>query len=178
MASRLTSVPQAQVRAPLPPRRPGEGVVTAAIAAFCASGTSIVVGTIGPDGRALTGRALACTFGPGDLLRLVLVAEGNDAVTEAAARGAPLAVTFSDPVTNRSLQLKGPRCAPDAVTPADVVEADRQARAFGAVLRLIGYTDAFAEAYCRFARDELRAVVVTPAAAFEQTPGPGAGRAL
>jgi hypothetical protein len=178
MASRLTSVPHAQVRAPLPPRRPGEGIVTPAIAAFCAGGTSFVLATVDPDGRAVTGRALACTFGPEGALRVLFEAEGNDALIEAAARGAALAVTFSDPVTNRSLQLKGPCCAPDDVTPADMAEADRQAQAFAGVLRLIGYSDAFAAAYCRVSAAGLRACVMSPAAAFEQTPGPGAGRAI
>ncbi|HSF64742.1 MAG TPA: hypothetical protein VLA78_10155 [Paracoccaceae bacterium] len=166
------------MRAPLPPRRPGEGIVTPAIAAFCAGGTSIVLATVDAEGRAVTGRALACTFGPNGTLRLLFDAEGNDALIDAAARGAALAVTCSDPVTNRSLQLKGPRCAPDAVTPADIAETDRQARAFAGVLRLIGYSDAFAAAYCRVSPAGLGACVMTPAAAFEQTPGPGAGRAI
>lgn len=178
MASRLTSVPQAHVRAPLPPRRAGEGVVTPAIAAFCASGTSIVVGTVGPDGRAVTGRALACRFGTDGTLRLFYEPEGNDALTDAARRGAALAVTCSDPVTNRSLQLKAPRSAPWVPSAEDLAETERQARAFAAVLRLIGYSDAFAEGYCRFVQGELRGCVATPAAAFEQTPGPGAGRAI
>lgn len=178
MASRLTSVPQAHVRAPLPPRRPGEGLVTPAIAAFCASGTSIVLGTVGPDGRAVTGRALACSFGPDGALRLFYDPEGNEALTDAARRGAALAVTCSDPVTNRSLQLKAPGCAPLEPAPEDRDETGRQARAFAAVLRLIGYSDAFAEGYCRFDPGALRAVVATPTAAFEQTPGPGAGRAI
>lgn len=178
MASRLTSVPPALLRATLPPRRPGEAIVTPALAAFCTGGVSIVAGMAGPDGRALTGRALACVCDADGRMRLIFDAEGNDALALAAAAGGALAVTFSDPISHRSLQVKAPRSAAAVPSDTDIAEAGRQARAFAAVLRLIGYGDAFAEAYCRFSPADLRACTLLPDCLFEQTPGPGAGRAL
>jgi hypothetical protein len=161
---------------PAPHTPPGR-VVTPEIAAFCTSGVSIVIGTLGPDRRAVTGRALACvTDGLG--IRLLFDTDGNDALMAAMAASAPIAATFSEPLTHRSLQLKAARGESVPPAPGDLEEMARQSRHFTAILETIGYSHAFAAAYCRLDPAQVRACAFVPTAAFEQTPGPAAGRAL
>ena len=52
--------------------------------AFVESGLSIVVGVVGPGGRALTGRALAARVMRDATIRLIYAEEGNAAITVAA----------------------------------------------------------------------------------------------
>lgn len=162
----------------IPAAEADRSVVTAEIAAFCTSGVSIVVGTVGADGRAIAGRALACDAAEGQPVRLLFDAGGNGALLAAIAAHAPVAATFSEPLTHRSLQLKAPRCAASDVTPADLERLVAQTIGFAAVLATIGYSRAFCAAYCQFDPADIRCCVFTPDQAFVQTPGPTAGEPL
>lgn len=153
-------------------------VLSPEVVEFIESGVSIIVGVAGADGKARTGRAIAARLTEKGALRLIYPEEGNAALTEAASRGGLIAVAFSAPLSHRTIQLKGAPCRPDKLGQADHDAVSRQADAFAAILSAIGYPSSFAEAYCDYRTSPLQVLVFPPLAAFEQTPGPGAGRPL
>lgn len=144
---------------------------------FIQSGVSIIVAVVGADGRAQTGRALAARVVAPDSIRLLYPAEGNAALGASAQAKGRIAVTFSAPLSHRTIQIKGV-CGTAVVAAEDCDAAARQSAAFGGVLSGLGYTPAFVSAICAYRSSDMRALVFSIEAAFEQTPGPGAGRAL
>jgi hypothetical protein len=58
---------------------------------------------------------------------------------------------------------------------SDVEHARRYVEAFATDIGLLGYSAAYGRALLWFDPAELTGVAFTPAAAFEQTPGPRAG---
>ena len=89
-----------------------------------------------------------------------------------------IAVVFSQPSTHLTIQLKGSDAKLARVTQVDRAVADRHLQAWVDDLRLIGYTSEFARAVRGRAEQGLAAITFTPTAAFQQTPGPGAGQPL
>jgi hypothetical protein len=145
---------------------------------FIESGLSIVVGVVGQGGRGQTGRALAVRVGQDATLRLIFAQEGNAAVSAAAQSGGPIAVTFSAPLSHRTLQIKGYSSRPEELQPEDEAIARKQTDAFAAVLGAIGFSTAFVRAFSEYRASALWVLSFPAQEAFEQTPGPGAGRSL
>jgi hypothetical protein len=156
---------------------PGE-IISQEIASFIQSGVSIIVGVVGADGRARAGRALASRVMEGGIIRLIYPEEGNSVVTAAAQSGGQIAVTFSAPLSHRTIQIKGVNCRTEALGPEDRISADFQSDVFAAVLIGIGYPSAFVSAFCDYRATPLSVLSFSVRAAFEQTPGPGAGRSI
>lgn len=148
------------------------------IAGFIESGVSIILAVVGPDGRAKAGRALAARVVAGGAIRVIYPAEGNGAITAAVAAGGPIAVTFSAPMSHRTIQLKAMSSRAEAFEPQDRTGLDRQIDAFASVLRAIGYGPAFVQSFCDNRSQSVFVLGFRPETAFEQTPGPGAGREL
>jgi hypothetical protein len=148
------------------------------VVTFIESGLSIVVGVVGPGGRALTGRALAARVMPDATIRLIYVAEGNATITDTVQSGGPIAVTFTAPLSHRTVQIKGFSTKPEEVEPEDEASAWRQTDALVAVLGAMGHSTALVQAFSDY-RSSAPLVLSFPVQdAFEQTPGPGAGRSL
>lgn len=93
-------------------------------------------------------------------------------------RCAGIAVVFSRPSTHRTLQLKAEDARVRLATDDEAALVRRYALAFGREIGLLGHTDEQARAMFEFRADDLVAIDFTPSAAFEQTPGPKAGRPL
>lgn len=148
------------------------------IVAFLESGLSIILGVVGADGRARTGRALAVRVTEGGVIRILYPGEGNGAVTDTARTGGRIAATFSAPLSHRTLQIKGGPCRVEEIAPEDLAAAERQADAFAGILAALGYTTPFVQAICDYQSAGLCALSFPAEAAFEQTPGPGAGRSI
>lgn len=92
------------------------------------------------------------------------------------ANGA-IAVVFTLPSTHQTLKLKGGDAMVLDIEPTDLPLVEAYRRRFAEDLLSIGYSREFAEGVAP-RMDDLVAVRFTPSAAFDQTPGPGAGRAL
>jgi hypothetical protein len=165
-------------RGPVSTGSSGKVLLSDEIVSFIESGVSIIVGVVGAEGRAQTGRALAARVVAGVMIRLVYAVEGNSAVTAAAQVGGAIAVTFSAPLSHRTIQVKGSSCAAVALDPEDQASTEQQTAAFSAILSAIGYPPYFVSAFSDYRSSELRALCFCAEAAFEQTPGPGAGRAI
>lgn len=124
-------------------------------------------------------KAAACRISA-DRQRLTLLVDQQlaaDVVRDLRA-GSPVAAVFSEPATHRTLQVKGLRAEVAAVTPADREFARQHLEATVAHLVPLGYEEAGIRAYFAHQPEQLVAVSFVPVAAFEQTPGPDAGRPL
>jgi hypothetical protein len=148
------------------------------IAAFIESGVSIVVGVVGPAGRALSGRALAARVMEDATVRVIYPKEGNVAITASAQSGGPIAVTFSAPLSHRTLQIKGYSSRLEVFEPDDEASFRQQADAFAAILVAVSHSPAFVHAFADYLSSALLVLSFPAEEAFEQTPGPGAGRSL
>ena len=148
------------------------------IVAFIESGLSIIVGVVGPGGRALPGRALAARVTRDARIRLIYAEQGNAAIAATAQSGGPIAVTFSAPLSHRTVQIKGFSSRPETLLPEDEASTRQQTDALAATLSAIGEPPGFVEAFANYRSSPLRVLSFQAKEAFEQTPGPGAGRSL
>ncbi len=156
---------------------PGAGL-SDQIVAFIESGGSIVMGVAGPGGQARPGRALAARVIRDGTIRLIYPEEGNAAITASAQLGGPIAVTFSAPVSHRTVQIKGFFSRTEALEAEDEDCLRRQTDAFALTLAAVGEPPRFVQAFCDYRLSPLRVLSFQAQEAFEQTPGPGAGRSL
>jgi hypothetical protein len=147
-------------------------------AAFIQGGVSVVVATRDADCVPDVVRGCGCRVSR-DRRRVTVLVEPSRAGTlldDVAANGM-IAVVFSQPSTHRTIQLKGSDARVVKLTAADRAVAARHLRDWSEDLCRIGYTPEFANAV-RGAAPRLAAIEFTPSAAFQQTPGPGAGQPI
>lgn len=100
------------------------------------------------------------------------------AVVRDLRAGSPIAAVFSEPATHRTIQLKGERADVGPVTPADREYARERFDNIVAHIAALDYAENAVKCYFHYAPEQLVAIVFAPTAAFEQTPGPGAGARL
>jgi hypothetical protein len=156
----------------------GAGVLTRELADFCQSGLSVVVGTRGPDGWPVAGRAKGCRIDSEGRVRVFLRRAASAAILDAVAQGGGVAATFSRPSDHRTIQLKAGRGVLVEPGADDIAEAERQLALFRDELAGIGYPPAFTWPFTLVHPGDLAAVEFLPEAAFVQTPGPSAGSPL
>jgi hypothetical protein len=153
-------------------------VLTPDLAAFCQSGVSVIVGACRPGEAPVAGLGCACRILSDGRRRLLLPRPGNERLLTMVEGGGAIAITFSQPITHRSIQVKGSRGVVAMLAEEDRLESVRQSQGIRQELVDVGYPSSFAEAYCRVDPDILVALDLTLDAAFVQTPGPGAGAEL
>lgn len=154
------------------------GVLTPDMAAFCQSGVGISMASRDAGGWPVLARGRGCLIDAEGLVRVVLRSGPGRPVLEAVAAGRPVAVTFSQPGSHRSIQLKADVAEVCAAEPGDEAAAGAQSRVFRDLLIATGYSERFAGVYCSAGDDTAAVVAFVPASAFVQTPGPGAGSRL
>lgn len=160
-------------------RQAGPVLLTEAQSRFIQGGVSINVAGCDAQGRPTVTRALGCRVSA-DRLRVSLLlcpARCPQLLDALAARGA-IAAVFSQPSTHQTLQLKGTDASVGPIAPEDPARLRSYAQAFVRDLCAIGYSTPFAQAVIGSQTEDLLAVSFTPTAAFEQSPGPNAGRRL
>ncbi len=147
-------------------------------AAFVMSGTMVSLASRNPANVPSVTRALGCRLSADRRRVTVLVAasQAGALLEDVAATGA-IAAVFSQPSTHRTIQIKGSDARIEPATPGDSQGIEARAAALVADMTPL-YTESFVRTV--FAHDpaDLVAVSFTPATAFEQTPGPQAGRRL
>lgn len=166
------------VRDNLPAGMTGPIVLPIEVLEFIQSGVSVILGVVGADGRAQAGRGLATRVVASGAIRLMYPADGNAAITTSAQSGGPIAATFSAPLSNRTIQLKALSSRAEQIEPEDRISVERQMDAFATVLCAIGFPPPFVKAFCDNRSLSICVLSFVPHAAYEQTPGPGAGREL
>lgn len=146
---------------------------------FLTHHVSILVGSCSADCMPSVVRAYGCRVAADrrSLTVFLSVAQAQQVLRDLRAGGA-IAVVFSRPRTHRTVQLKaaGAHIAPLAAGDRELMRA--YGRSFGEEVSAVGFGDPFPGAIMAGVEDEAVAVHFTPTAAFEQTPGPSAGRPL
>ncbi|MGQ9367908.1 hypothetical protein [Azospirillum sp. ST 5-10] len=148
-------------------------------AAFLDEGVSVVVSSSDRANRPVLSRALACRVEPdGRRVGLLLSASASAALLDAVAETGRLAVVVTRPSTHRSVQLKGEdaRVVPPTAGALDAVA--HHVGPFVRDLESIGFEEPFVRTLMACDPADLAALVFTPSAGFDQTPGPKAGDAL
>jgi hypothetical protein len=148
----------------------------AELAAFVQSGLSISV--CGRDERLVPSLAkgAGCRVRPdGRELTVLLFADAAEAVARDIATNRLIAVVFSQPSTNRTVQLKGRDATPVPATPADVALVRRHLALFAADIAPMGWDQRYVDTLFWHDPAQLLAIRFTPEFAFAQTPGPNAG---
>jgi hypothetical protein len=107
-----------------------------------------------------------------------LAATPGAALLDDVRHSGMLAVVFSQPSTHRTVQLKGTDAHVVPVEAGDAADIARYIDAFVAEVESIGYAGAIIRTLLACPMDDVVALRFTIAAAFSQTPGPGAGAPL
>ncbi|MGB5104136.1 MAG: hypothetical protein WBO04_12600 [Steroidobacteraceae bacterium] len=148
-------------------------------ATFIQGGVSVVVGTRNADLVPDVVRGCGCRVARDRRRVTVLVetARCGSVLDDIAANGM-IAVVFSQPSTHRTIQLKGSDARAARPTSADRAAVEKHLQAWADDMQSIGYAPGFSRAVHGVAGPGLTAIVFTPTAAFQQTPGPAAGQRL
>ncbi|TFW34008.1 hypothetical protein [Massilia horti] len=151
----------------------------AELAAFMQGGISLNIGSCGPDRRPSVARAFGCRIAADRRQVRMLVSSSHAAQVLAHVRATGvLAAVFSEPSTYRTVQLKGVDATVEPATPEDLAAVAACRAGFVAELEPLGYAPDMVRALLGCPDADIVAVRFTPSAAFSQTPGPDAGRAL
>lgn len=139
---------------------------------------SVIVGSRDALHRPHLMRAVGCRLSADRRRVTVLMPQGSgQAVLDDLRDNGRIAVVFSEPSSNRTLQLKGGDATVAPCEPGDALLADTYLQGFVDEIGQLGFAAEVAHTMLRHG-DALMAVHFTVDAAFEQTPGPGAGEPL
>lgn len=148
-------------------------------AAFMMAGTSMHAASGDADRVPNLSRPIACRVSP-DRTRVTifLLASHSGAMLADFRANGRIAVVFTMPSTHRTIQLKGDDAAVEPLKDDDAIVIARHREAFARDLERIGFTRSVPATLLEGSRGDVIAVGFTIAAAFTQTPGPGAGAPL
>lgn len=150
-----------------------------ALAAFVQRFVSINVATRDPHNVPTLARAVGCRVSPDHRrVTVFLPVRRAAAVLDNVRANQAIAVVFSQPSTHQTIQLKGCDASVGPLLPGDHAVMADYLESFAAELLEIGHAEEFARCVGSDGSDDIAAVTFTPTAAFQQTPGPGAGRQL
>jgi hypothetical protein len=140
---------------------------------------SIIVGSCDAQHRPHVMRAVGCRVSA-DLRRVTIfmAVTSSERVLDDLRANGQIAVVFSEPSTNHTVQFKGGDAVVEAIAPGDEATVDRYLHGFIEEIGQLGFPRNVAQTMLAHGPGGLVAVHFTPLAAFEQTPGPAAGQAL
>lgn len=149
------------------------------IATFIQSGVSMTLASRDDRFVPSIAKGVGCRVSPGrDEVTVMVFANTAEALLRDVAHCRQLAVVFSRPSTNRTLQIKGRDVTTAPAGPADVALTRRHIALFAEELRPLGWDAGYVHDLFWHDPVHLVALRFTPEGAFQQTPGPGAGAAL
>ena len=144
--------------------------------AFLQSGCALIVATVGSDGAPHAARGWGLEVldpSPWPQLRLLLDVEDERSIANIADGDGPIAVTATNVVELRSMQMKGRARDPEVASARDVERAQHYIEDFFARVHV---TDATRwELFESFLPTGYVACTFEVHERFDQTPGPGAG---
>lgn len=143
---------------------------------FLQGGLSISLASADSFGLATLCRALGCRFEhEGRVLNVMVNGEqAAEALRHIQASGR-VAVSFSHPGNNRTVQFKGTDAQVLAPTAEDFAICRRHTRDFAAELAGYGWTFEFVDTLLHLDESQVQRVRFSAESAFQQTPGPQAG---
>ena len=157
---------------------PGVGL-PAEVADFMQSGLSITLASRDERLVASIAKGVGCRIAPArDRVTVLAFAAGTERLRGDVERCGRIAVTFSQPSTHRTVQVKGSDARVRTAAAADLALVRRHLALFADDLRTLGWGPEFVDAAFWHEGAELLAFEFTPDCAFQQTPGPAAGHVL
>lgn len=142
-------------------------------------GVSTIVSSCGANLRPSIMRALGSGITPdGERITVYLSRRQSRQVLLDVAATGRIAVVFSEPCSHRTLQVKASHAHIREAQAADEPLLQRYLAAMEQEIALVGFDARFTRAMLALNLDDLVAISFKPEAAFDQTPGPKAGRAL
>jgi len=149
------------------------------LAAFIASSMSITLASRSLDNMPSATRAKGCVLLRGDPYRLRVFVSASQArqVVADIKSTAAISITFSDPESHRTVQLKGFDAKVCDLHPSERNLIDEYVTAFSSRVEPLGFSAAYVRAFFASPPDEV-ALEFSPTEAFQQTPGPNAGARL
>lgn len=157
-------------------------VLTAEQARHVQGPVNMMLSTCGPLGRPQVTRGIGCRVLPDQRTMSVLVhAAAATRVLEDVRANGRVAVVFTDPPSNRSLQVKSDDARVEPVGAAGAELARIWANGYArriATLSHPAWTPQNLAAALIPPADDMACIVFQPVAIFDQTPGPAAGQAL
>lgn len=140
---------------------------------------SVIAATCDAQHRPHLMRALGCRLAPDRRELTLFLSAGSSAelLDDLRANGR-IAVVFSEPSTDRSLQLKGEGACIEPAAPGDAALVAHYVECFADEIAMLGFDRVLVKTMFRHAPDELVTVRFTPREAYEQTPGPQAGQRI
>ena len=103
--------------------------------------------------------------------------QSRQVIQDIAATG-HVAVVFSEPASHRAVQLKASRAEMRNATPEDQPVLDAYLKSMEHEIARVGFAPHLTRAMLAHRLDDVVAIRFTPEQAFDQTPGPRAGRSL
>ncbi|MBS0292016.1 MAG: hypothetical protein JSS01_05795 [Proteobacteria bacterium] len=147
--------------------------------ALIAQGVSAIVASRSADLHASVMRAMGAQISPdGQHITVFLRASQSAQLLADIAAGGPVAVVFSDPPTNRTLQVKASGARLREARPGDQALLRRYLVAMQHCVGQVGYGPEFVAAMLCAPPNDLLALEFTPETAYDQTPGLRAGTPL
>ena len=145
---------------------------------FIGGAVSIIVASSNEANQPELVRAQGCRPLRGGRLRLFLRDTQAATLIGDIGRCGRVAVVFTEPSSHRSVQFKGEDAELTTLSRGDVACVAAYRRALVAELERIGIAPALSLALLDGAAGRLVALDFTPSEAYEQTPGPDAGKPL
>jgi hypothetical protein len=156
-----------------------ERLIDEELAAFLQGAVSMHVASCAPGRAPGLARAMGCRLsGDRRTVTMLVFASQSASMLEDFRANGRIAVVFSKPSTHRTVQLKGRDARTGPAEPDDSRLVGRYRQGFVEELGHLGYDTSLPRTLLTGTQDDLVAVSFTPAEAFVQTPGPGAGAAL
>lgn len=146
---------------------------------FMESGVSIRAASHDTQNRPVQGHAGGCRVSSdGGRVTLFLSRAKYPLLLDAIRRSGVVAVSFIEPSTNKSIQVKGEAAELAVPEAGDAERLGAYLDLFVADLERINVRPALGRAVLTIAPADLTAIIFTPAIAFIQTPGPKAGKPI
>ena len=155
------------------------GLLSGEHIAMIRRGVSAIVGACDAGLQPSIMRSVGSTVTPdGATVTVYLMRQQSRQLLQDIASTGRLAVVFSEPSTHRTVQVKARGARTRAAEESDLPLLQGYLESMERELGLIGLPPAFARAMLAHRPRDLVAVSFEPDEAFDQTPGPRAGRAL
>lgn len=157
----------------------GSLVLDARLAAFLLGPVSMDIASRDAALTPSLARAFGCRIAAdGREVTIFVSAALGAAVLRDLRAGAPLAVVFSRPQSHETRQFKAASARIEPLAPGDLELMRTYADAFVAECVPLGYPESFIRGFFVGVEADALAVSFAPAAMYEQTPGPNAGKRL
>jgi len=140
-------------------------------------GVSIVLASRNAALEPSIARGAACRVLDGARLRIVLSVTHAGRLLDDVRESGMVSATFVVPDTHRALQFKAPDARIEPLDAHDRAALEAHIPAFAACIDPLGFREPFVRAFFASPGDEV-AIEFTPAEAFQQTPGPAAGKRI